>query len=131
MRRGGVLWGEAVVDGGDDDVGGGGEGVEVVVVGGVVGGADAEGAAVDVDQKGEFLGGGGGREVEADAGTGFGVDGDVFGLDGGAGVGAGRGGFGAEEALDAAVFVDAEEAGELADNLVGSGGCLVHCINAT
>ena len=46
--REGVFRGEAVVNGGDDDVGGGGDGVEVVVVGGVVGGAYAERAAVDV-----------------------------------------------------------------------------------
>ena len=86
------------MNGGDDDVGGGGDGVEVVVVGGVVGGAYAERAAVDVYQKGEFFcggGSGGGWEVEADGDAGLGVDGDVFGLDGGAGVRAGRGGFGA------------------------------------
>jgi len=45
----GVLRGEAVVNGGDENVGGGADCVEVAVVGGVEGGADAEGAAVDVD----------------------------------------------------------------------------------
>jgi len=112
----GVLRGEAIVDGGDENVGGGADCVEVAVVGGVEGGADAEGAAVDVEENREFLGGGGGggREVEAGGDGGLGVYGDVFGLHGGGGVSSRRSGFVAEETLDAAVFVGAEDAGELA-----------------
>lgn len=107
----GVFWGEAAVDGGDDNVGGSGDKVEVVVVGGIVGGACAEQAAMDVYKKEEFFCGGGSddlREVKADGDVGLGVDGYVFGLDGDAGVDAGRDGSGAKEALDMVVFVDAE-----------------------
>lgn len=55
----------------------------------------------------------------------MGVYGDVFGLNGGGGVGSGRSGFGAEKTVDAAVFVGTEEARELADNLVV--GVWFHC----
>lgn len=108
------------MDGEDDGVCLCGDGVEVAVVAGVEGGADAEGAAVDVDEEGEFVGRRGGvwGEVEASADAGLGVDGDVFGFDGSGGIGAGGSCFGAEEALDAAVFVETEEVGELTDNLV-------------
>lgn len=126
--RKGVLRGEAVVNGGDDNIGAGADCIEVAVVGRVEGGADAKGATVDVDENREFLGGGGsgGREVEADGDVGLGIYGDVFGFNGGGGVDSGRSGFRAEETLDAAVFVGAEEVRKLADNLAFV-GVWFHC----
>ncbi|MED6120091.1 hypothetical protein PIB30_017718 [Stylosanthes scabra] len=113
----GVFRCEAVVDGDNDGVGLGGECVEVAVVGGVEGGADAEGAAVDVDEERDFSGGVW-WEVEAGGDAGLGVDGDVFGLDVGEWVGAGRGGVSAGETIDGSVFVEAEEVGEFTENLL-------------
>ncbi|KAK1325227.1 hypothetical protein QJS10_CPA01g00211 [Acorus calamus] len=53
-RREGVFRGPPVIDGHDEDFGVGGELVEVVVVDGAGGGADAEAAAVEVDEEGEL-----------------------------------------------------------------------------
>lgn len=114
------------MDGDGGDVGLRHDGVEVDVVGREVGRADAEGAAVDVNQKREFAaagGGGFGREVEAGGDAGGGVDCDVFGLNAGAGVVAGGEGLGgADEAFDAAVFEETEQIGEFTDDLGGGIG---------
>jgi len=74
-----VFGAEAVVDGGDDGWKGGGEGGAGVVEdegGGVV---EDESAAVEVEEEGEFLGGGRVREEEAEGGVVGGVEGDVDG----------------------------------------------------
>lgn len=115
-----VLRCAAVVDGDNGDVGSGDEGVEVVVVCGGRGALDAEGAAMEVDEEGEvgvgvWVAGG---EVETDGEAGGGVDEKVFGGDAGGGVGGGGNDFSAEEALDAAALVDAEEGREVLVDLV-------------
>lgn len=128
----GVLRGEAVVDGDDGDAGFGGEGGDEVVELGAGGGAEAEPAAVDVDEEGEFLlgwggegGGGGGGEVETGGDAGYGGDEDVFGSDRGLRIVGGRGEFGlAAEAVDGAVFVYPEEGGEVVSDFSCGGG---HC----
>eukprot|EP00268_Persea_americana_P035237 TRINITY_DN34795_c0_g2_i2.p2 TRINITY_DN34795_c0_g2~~TRINITY_DN34795_c0_g2_i2.p2 ORF type:complete len:205 (-),score=47.76 TRINITY_DN34795_c0_g2_i2:183-797(-) len=115
-----VFWGAAVVDGDDENVGFGGEGVEEGVVGGGEGGLDAEAAAVEVDEDGEFLGWG--RwfgEVDAGGDGCGGGDEEVFGGDAGLWVGVGGGDCGGPvEALDAAVLVDAEERSEIMDYFI-------------
>lgn len=108
-----VFGGEAVVDGYSEGLGFSDEGGEEGV--GVEGRADAEAAAVNVDDDREF--GGAGefwREVEARGDVG--VGGDVFGGDAGGGVQTGRDGIGAEEALDTAAFVLAEHWGAVHEN---------------
>jgi len=74
-----VFGAEAVVHGGDDGWKGGGEGSAGAVEdegGGVV---EDESAAVEVEEEGEFFGGGRVREKEAEGGVGGGVEGDVDG----------------------------------------------------
>jgi hypothetical protein len=116
----GVLRGEAVLDGDDEDVGEGHEAVEVVVEDGVEGGADAEAAAVVVDEDGEL-----GvpvvqaREVEARGDVGG--DDDVPGGHAGGVVRRGGDELGAEVALHA-VLVDADAGHGLVDDLVVRGG---------
>lgn len=115
-----VLGRAAVVDGDDGDVGSGDEGVEVVVVCGGGGALDAEAAAVEVDEQGE-VGVGvevAGGEVETDGEASGVVDEEVFGGDAGGVVGGGWQDFGAEDALDAAALVDADEGGEVLVDLV-------------
>ncbi|WVZ92510.1 hypothetical protein U9M48_038567 [Paspalum notatum var. saurae] len=118
----GVLGGEAVLDGDDEDAGERREGVEVGVEGGVEGGAEAEPAAVVVDEDRE-LGAGTGvgeaREVEARGDVGG--DDHVPGGDARGGVRGGRDELGAEVALHA-VLVDADAGHGLVDDLVVRGG---------
>jgi hypothetical protein len=132
-RRDGVLRREAVLDGDDEGVGERGEGVEVGVERGVEGRAEAEPAAVVVDEHGELgLGGGGVVEAgEVEARGDVGGDDAVVGGDAGGGVG-GRGDeLGAEVALHA-VLVDADAGHRLVHDLVVGrrrrrrGGCGVH-----
>ena len=106
-----VLRREAVVYRHGDDVGSCNEGADEEVVGRAVGGADAEAAAVVVDDDRELISEVAGRSWEEEAGgdAGVGIDYDVFGDHAGGRVCGGGEDFGAAEALDEAALVGADE----------------------
>lgn len=72
-----VLGGEAVIDGNNKSVDVGGQAAEVVVDGKDGGAEMKEGTTMEVEQNGE-LGGGRGRQEEAEGGAKGGVKGDIF-----------------------------------------------------
>lgn len=120
-----MLGGKAVVDGDDEEAGLCDEGVDEPKVGGREGGLRTEAAAVVVDEDRKLLVWFGGqvREVEA-SGEGDGrVDGDVLGRHARARVDGCWDGLSADEALDAAALVNADDREEFEmDFFVG-----IHC----